>query len=169
MKQRWRPMASSDLDAVMKVAAGVHAGFFERRDVFAERLALYPQGCWIAEEEGGAVSGYALMHTARLGVPPALDTLLRQLDPEADCLYLHDVALLPSARGAGLGRALMRLLSDLMQRERLVHTALVAVHGSAPYWRACGFEAYAEVSDALREKLASYDAQAMYLVKSQQL
>jgi GNAT superfamily N-acetyltransferase len=161
-------MAPSDLDAVMAVAAVVHAGFFERREVFAERLALYPQGCWMAQEEGGAVGGYAVMHPARLGLPPALDSLLLQIDPAADCLYLHDVALLPQARGAGLGRALMQLLSGLMRGERRAYAALVAVHGSAPYWRACGFDAFAGASAALREKLASYDAQAIYMVKPQQ-
>ncbi|MBP0596900.1 GNAT family N-acetyltransferase [Herbaspirillum sp. LeCh32-8] len=165
MKHTWRPMTAADLDHVMAVAAVVHAGFFERREVFVERLALYPQGCLIAAGEGGDVIGYAFMHPARLGVPPALDSRLQQIDAAADCLYLHDVALLPAARGAGLGRALMALLSALMACEAYAQAALVAVHGSAPYWRSFGFDDVAAPSAALRDKLASYDAQALYLVK----
>lgn len=165
MKHTWRPMALVDLDHVMTIAAIVHEGFFERRLVFAERLSLYPQGCWIAAGEDGDVAGYAFMHPARLGVPPALDSLLQKLDPAADCLYLHDVALLPVVRGAGLGCALMSLLSGLMARDAYVQAALVAVHGSAPYWQSYGFAVLDVVPAALREKLTSYDAQALYLVK----
>lgn len=167
MKGSWRQMSDADLDRVMDIAAIVHAGFFERRAVFAERLALYPQGCWIAQEEGGdAVLGYAFLHPARLGQPPSLDSFLQQLDAQADCLYLHDVALLPAARGAGLGQALLQRLLALMQREAHAHAALVAVHGSAPYWRRCGFEAQTEVSAALREKLRSYDEKALYMTRT---
>ncbi|MFJ3058480.1 GNAT family N-acetyltransferase [Herbaspirillum sp. NPDC087042] len=166
MQSTWRPMREEDLDEVMAVAAIVHAGFFEHREVFAERLSLYPQGCWIAQEErAAAVLGYAFLHPARLGQPPALDSLLHEIDAQADCLYLHDVALLPAARGAGLGRVLLQRLLALMQVEGLARAALVAVHGSAPYWRSCGFEALPEVPAALREKLRSYDEQALYMIR----
>jgi GNAT superfamily N-acetyltransferase len=169
-------MRPSDLDEVMAIAAAVHAGFFERREVFAERLALYPQGCWLAApaDEGrsgarhsmkAAACGYAFMHPARLGHPPALDQLLHRLDPDADCLYLHDIALLPAARGAGLGRGLIELLAALMAREAHAQAALVAVHGSAPYWRSRGFHAYEAVTPDLRDKLASYSDEALYLVR----
>ncbi|WP_432241251.1 GNAT family N-acetyltransferase [Herbaspirillum robiniae] len=160
----WRAMQAGDLDAVMAIAAQVHEGFFERREVFAERLALYPRGCMIAQGEG-IVCGYAFMHPAKIGYPPALDSLLTQLDAAADCLYLHDVALLPAARGAGLGRALILLLAELALRDAYRFAALVAVHGSAPYWRSCGFEALENAPPSLAEKLASYDAQALYLIK----
>ncbi|KAF1040208.1 MAG: hypothetical protein GAK35_03602 [Herbaspirillum frisingense] len=165
MHQTWRPMRPDDLDEVMAIASVVHEGFFERREVFGERLALYPQGCWIARAIDASALGYAVMHPARLGHPPALDSLLHGLDAQADCLYLHDVALLPAARGAGLGRALMNLLSELMTRESYACAALVAVHGSAPYWRSSGFEVLAPVTPQLRKKLDGYDAQALYLVR----
>ncbi len=166
MQATWRPMHEADLDEVMAVAAIVHAGFFERREVFAERLALYPQGCWIAQQERAeAVLGYAFLHPARLGQPPALDSFLHEIDAQADCLYLHDVALLPAARGAGLGQSLLQRMLALMQVEGVACAALVAVHGSAPYWHNCGFEALPEVPAALREKLRSYDAQALYMTR----
>lgn len=167
MSMTWQPMQLADLDAVMAIAAVVHAGFYERREVFAERLALYPQGCCIAREGSGTgqAVGYAFMHPALLGQPPALDSFLVELDPRADCLYLHDVALLPTARSAGLGRALMQQLSTLMEKDDLAHAALVAVHGSAPYWRSRGFEVLADAPPALHAKLRSYDEHALYMIK----
>ncbi len=167
MRGAWRPMREADLDEVMAIAAVVHAGFFERREVFAERLSLYPQGCWIAQEPAPAamVLGYAFLHPARLGQPPALDSLLHEIDAQADCLYLHDVALLPAARGAGLGRSLLQKLQALMALEGFTHAALVAVHGSAPYWHSGGFEALPDVPPALREKLRSYDERALYMTR----
>lgn len=168
MKYQWRPMAAADLPAVMAMAAVVHAGYFEEQRVFAERLALFAPGCWIAQCVDGALPaqavGYAVMHPARLGQPPALNSLLQALDDRADCLYLHDVALLADARGAGLGRALLQILREQMRRAGLKQAALVAVHNSRPYWEAVGFAILPQAPAALLEKLASYDAQAAYMV-----
>ena len=60
--------------------------------------------------------GYAVSHPGRLGRPPALDSRLGELPSDADCLYLHDVALLPEARGLGLGESLVDLLRALAIR-----------------------------------------------------
>ena len=168
MKHQWRPMVAADLPKVMAMAAVVHAGYFEEEQVFAERLALFAAGCWIAERTDGALLpqpvGYAVMHPARLGYPPSLNSLLHTLDDHADCLYLHDVALLADARGAGLGYALLAILREQMRHSGLTQAALVAVHSSRPYWEAAGFAVLPQMPVALSEKLASYDRQAVYMV-----
>ncbi|XKH35702.1 GNAT family N-acetyltransferase [Azospirillum doebereinerae] len=95
-------MTKADLDAVLAVADVVHPDYPEDRAVFAERLALFPEGCRLAERDG-RVLGYGVMHPGLLGVPPPLDAPLGALPAVADCLYLHDIALLPDTRGLGLG------------------------------------------------------------------
>ena len=127
---RWRAMNADDLSHVMEIAALVHAGYFEAREVFAERLALFPQGCRIAAHMTPAgteeVIGYAFMHPTRHGQPPALNRLLLGLEEGADCLHLHDVALLPQARGSGLGRALVEEICQLGRTVGLRRATLVA-------------------------------------------
>ena len=113
MTGRWRAMTAGDLPLVERIAEVVHPDYPESGEVPAERLSLFPAGCLIAENGQGAVLGYAVSHPGRLGRPPALDSLLGRISPDADCLYLHDVALLPEARGLGLGESLVDLLRAL--------------------------------------------------------
>ncbi|BEV15062.1 GNAT family N-acetyltransferase [Herbaspirillum sp. DW155] len=161
---QWRPMRADDLSRVMHIAAQVHEAYFEAQEVFAERLALFPQGCRIAmaSEAPEDVIGYAFMHPARYGHAPALNTLLGGLDG-ADCLHLHDVALLPQARGSGLGRALVEELLRLCVLSGLPRATLVAVHASSAYWQASGFtvDALADVPEG--RGLESYGAEACYM------
>lgn len=161
---KWRPMSGHDLDAVIAVAAAVHINHPERPEVLAERLGLFPAGAWIAVA-GTVAVGYALIHPGLIGRPPALDTLLGSLPVRPDCLYLHDVALLPRARGQGLAARLLADVKVLGAAKGLNRLALVAVNGSAPVWRRFGFMPWP--GDAfLQEKLAGYGDDAMYMTCS---
>jgi GNAT superfamily N-acetyltransferase len=163
MTGRWRPMVVADLPVVERVAEVVHPGYPESGAVPAERLSLFPAGCLIAENGQGAVLGYAVSHPGQLGRPPALDSLLGRISPDADCLYLHDVALLPEARGLGLGESLVDLLRALAARSGFPLLALTAVNRSTPYWRRRGFSDYSG-DGMLAAKLASYGGDAVYMI-----
>ena len=163
MTGRWRPMTASDLAAVERIAEIVHPAYPESEEVPAERLAMFPSGCLIAEGAPGEVLGYAVSHPGRLGRPPALDSRLGELPSDADCLYLHDVALLPEARGLGLGESLVDLLRALGIRSGLKVLALTAVNRSASYWRRRGFCDYSG-DGVLAAKLASYADDAVYMI-----
>jgi ribosomal protein S18 acetylase RimI-like enzyme len=157
---RWRPMRTADLPAVEAIAAEVHPDFYERPEVFAERIALYPLGVYVLEVDGKPC-GYVFSHPYRLGTLPALDSLLGDLPANADCYYLHDLALLPAARGVGAGGTATRLLVEQARASGFATLALVAVNGSVPFWTRHGFR---EVDHpALRTKLSSYEAQARYM------
>ncbi len=156
-------MAAADLPAVAAIAARVHPAFPERPEIFAERLALFPEGCFLAEA-AGEPAGYALAHPWTDGAPPALDTLLRHLPERPDCLYLHDVALLAAARGSGLGRALIERLRALAQQQALPRISLVAVNNSQAFWARLGFQV--ATRGDLAAKLASYGGDARYMTRS---
>jgi GNAT superfamily N-acetyltransferase len=155
-------MTTLDLPAVEAVAAIVHPGFFERPEVFAERLALYPDGVRLLELDGAAC-GYVLSHPWQLDAPPALDSLLGALPAAADTYYLHDLALLPAARGTG---AATRLVGDLTQHARhrgFQSMSLIAVNGSLGFWQRQGFMPVD--APALAAKLGSYEDAARLMVK----
>ncbi len=160
----WRNMRDQDLSTVVAIADRVHLDYPESPAIYAERLQLFAGGCQIAMDAVGAVHGYAIAHPALLGQPPSLDSMLSTLPVTANCLYLHDIALLPAGRKFGLGGTLIDYLTLLAQTMQLDYLALVAVNNSAPYWRRQGFTAYADLDAALRQKLASYHADAEYLV-----
>ena len=93
-------MREADLPMVVGISDAVHGDFTEPLATFADRLAHYPAGCAIFER-GGASLGYLISHPwPRDAAPPKLGALLGAI-PAADSYYLHDIALLPAARGSG--------------------------------------------------------------------
>jgi ribosomal protein S18 acetylase RimI-like enzyme len=134
----WRPMAEADLAAVMAIADAVHPRYPERREVFAEKLRLFPAGCFICVQDD-AILGYAMSHPWRVLCPAPLDTLLDALPETPETLWIHDVALRPQTRGRGLASAVARHLLAVARDAGLATASLVAVPGAVAFWGARGF------------------------------
>jgi GNAT superfamily N-acetyltransferase len=154
MNLAWRPMEAGDLAAVDAVATLIHTAYPEDAAVFAERLALCPPGCLVLAE-GDALAGYVVSHPWNDGAPPKLDRLLGRLPDPATAWYIHDLALLPDARGGGHAGAIVTRLAETARSAGLARMRLVAVSGSVPFWRRHGFH---ELPSAGR--LASYGPEA---------
>ena len=71
---------------------------------FAERVRLYPSGCFIYKS-ADRPCGYILSHPWVRNSPTPLNALLGQIPGDARTYYLHDLALLPKVRGLGAGGA----------------------------------------------------------------
>ncbi|HMO75228.1 MAG TPA: GNAT family N-acetyltransferase [Sphingopyxis sp.] len=138
----WRPMRAADLPAVVAIADEVHGVFTEPLAVYAERLALYPDGCRIFEAES-AVAGFLVTHPWHRDAAPKIGAMLGALPAGTASYYLHDIALLPAARGTGAGAAAMAFVLEQAAAADCDETMLVAVHGADSYWSAQGFD-YAE-------------------------
>jgi GNAT superfamily N-acetyltransferase len=154
-------MTPSDLAAVSVIAARVHPDYPEDDAVFAERLALYPAGCFVLAN-GTEAQGYLISHPWHRGRPPALNALLGALPAPATTYYVHDLALLPQARGSGAAGAIVATLIRHAADQRHKNISLVAVNNSVQFWQRQGFRIHDDA--ALTAKLASYDAQARYLL-----
>ena len=79
-----------------------------------------------------------------------------------DCLYLHDLAIAPAGRGAGVGKMLVQAFMGALQASALHSASLIAIQGSAPYWMRFGF-APAPLTPPLAAKLQTYGQGAQYL------
>ncbi|SKB29843.1 GNAT family N-acetyltransferase [Sphingopyxis flava] len=135
----WRSMGRADLDAVAAISDRVHGAFTEPRGVYCERLDLYPAGCRVLER-GAAVAGYLITHPWHRGAAPKLGALLGALPVPADIYYLHDIALLPAARGTGAGSEAAAFVRQQARLAGCEEIRLVAVNGAETYWRSQGFE-----------------------------
>lgn len=162
MTARWRPMRADDLAAVKQISDIVHRDLPERIEVLADKRALFPVGAFVIESDG-ALAGYALTHPFPLGALPALDTTIGAPPAGSDCLYLHDIALLPVSRGRGAARSMVDMLAGIAAAHGLRALALTSVYGTEPFWRSCGF-APAE-APGMAGKLASYGGPATYMVR----
>ncbi|MCK1394631.1 GNAT family N-acetyltransferase [Bradyrhizobium sp. 1] len=161
-KPHWRPARVSDLPAISAIATRIHPGLPERPDVFAEKMRLYPDGCR-ALVTADEIVGYGLAHPwMQLRIPP-LDDFLERLPDDADCLYVHDVAVLPDFRG-GASRAYVVDVEGLARASGIAMLALVSVYATRPLWERFGFRPV--IADAkLRAKLVSYGDSATYMLR----
>lgn len=155
-------MQADDVAAVSRIAAIVHPGFFEEDFVFSERQALAPEGCWLLEGGEDGI-GYILSHPWALGSIPALNSRLHTLPEAPDTFYIHDLALLPAARGTGAASKIVETLIDVAKE--FPSMSLVAVNNSIPFWSRFGFAV--EDRPALAQKLLSYDEAARFMVRHQ--
>ncbi|MCW2395116.1 MULTISPECIES: GNAT family N-acetyltransferase [unclassified Sphingobium] len=71
---------------------------------------------------------------------PAFNAPLGAIPENPGSYYLHDLALLPDARGSGAGRTALALIVAQAGREGLGEIWLTAVNGADSYWAAQGFE-----------------------------
>lgn len=156
-------MRGDDLDGVVAVAAAAFPDHFEARACFAERLALFPQGC-LALASPTAVKGYLIAYPWPFGAIPPLNTLLGSPPEAGDSVYLHDLALHPDVRGQGHARPAVEWLVDRVCALRARRIALVSVNDSVPFWQGMGFVPVSG-DPALARKLESYGANAHYMVR----
>jgi GNAT superfamily N-acetyltransferase len=155
-------MIAADLAAVAAIERDCHNPLPpEGETVFADRLAAFPEGCFVAGPER-AVAGYAIAHPWRLGTVPALGLAHIDIPQAPDCLWLHDVALRPTLRGLGLIPTLLTRLDALARAHTLPMLALTAVHGTETLWSRHGFAA-APGNDAA---LAAYGVTARVMTRA---
>lgn len=157
-------MRAGDLRDVARVAAAVHPLYPEKDEVFAERLALHPPGSRVLIDPSGALCGYVVSHPWRFAEAPALDSLLGAIPADSDCYYIHDIALLPAARGQGAAQACVASLGEHARRSGFKRMALTAIAGTRDFWEKQGFAAIDD--PALAVKLASYDSSARYMSRA---
>ena len=169
----WRPMRGRDVDGVVRVAAAAFPDHFEARACFAERLARFPQGCFVlaptaAAHSGSgapdAVRGYLIAYPWPLGAIPPLNSLLGGLPDGVESVYLHDLALHPDLRGRGHARPAVDMLVAALGPLGTRRIALVSVNDTVPFWQAMGFAPVAG-DPALVRKLESYGEGARYMLR----
>lgn len=159
----WRAMTAADLDAVADIALIAFPDHFEGRDCFENRLALNPSGCFVLASEDEAPRGYLVAYPWRARSAPKLNVLIEAIPPDAQVLYLHDLALHPDVRGGGWSRPIVQRLASDARAAGWPALALVAVNDAAPFWARHGF---VPVEDGKGlDWLSGYGPDARYMIR----
>ncbi|VVE74247.1 GNAT family N-acetyltransferase [Pandoraea anapnoica] len=165
-------MQPGDLPHVLTVQALAYADLMlESEATLASRLTLSPQTCWVAVDAGttgptdAGIAGYLFTHPWRLAAPPPLDTVLDTLPEAPDCWYVHDMALAPRTRGAGVAGQLYAAALSAAQSLGLRASALVAVQQSQGFWARFGYQVTVDVSPQIAAKLAGYGDGAVFMTR----
>ena len=111
----------------------------ETSPAFLKKQTLFPKGCLGAWEDG-QLCGYVFSHPWRVGEIVPLHTDSYAIPTDADCLYIHDLAVDPNYRSKMIGQAILKSLFDIAAEDRWTIFALVAVQDSEPFWSRWGFE-----------------------------
>jgi ribosomal protein S18 acetylase RimI-like enzyme len=160
---KWRAMTASDLDAVEGIADRVHSAYPEDAAVFAERLHLYPDGCYVLGD-GDEVVGYLLSHPWHERNPPALNARLGAIPSRPTTYFIHDIAILPSHRWKRKAQEVVATCAAQAMAQGLATLSLVAVNASTPFWQKRGFQRV--IDPYLDARLKTYDADACLMIRA---
>ncbi|KAF1845197.1 uncharacterized protein K460DRAFT_366081 [Cucurbitaria berberidis CBS 394.84] len=162
-KAVWYKLSVNDTESLLSIANKIHPDLPESLEVFIERINLYPEGCLALIDEqgkGNKLYGYVISHPIIRRQPPALNSLLKEISPDADQYYIHDLAILSEARGCGFAQECISKL--LAIAERFETTSLISVYDSTSFWGRFGFVS-GESDNGLERKLRDYGEDAVYL------
>lgn len=157
----WVPLLEGDIDEVDRIARIIHETLPERKEVFAEKRDLFPQGCYQCVFDGQMI-GYAIAHPWNVFSIPPLDEFLYTLPHNPDCIYIHDVVVLPEARGHHAAERFIAQISQVAREMRIKKLACVSVYGTDVLWSRFGFRAVTSLD--METKIASYGESAKYMV-----
>jgi GNAT superfamily N-acetyltransferase len=162
-------MQSGDLSQVLAVQAQAYRDLMhESEATLASRLMLSPATCWVAVDAhttDAPIAGYLFTHPWRIAAPPPLDTVLDTLPDTPDCWYVHDMALAPRTRGAGVASQLYAAALLSAQSLGLRASALVAVQQSQGFWARFGYTVTTDISPLISAKLAGYGDGAVFMTR----
>ena len=135
-----RPLRAADLPAVLAIQhAAYGAGYQESATVLGRKLEFAPGACWLAHMDEVAV-GYVFAHPwSDAGAPPLHASLV--LPAAADRGFVHDLAVLPAARGLGVAATLFTCVRAWSAAAGHRGMRLVALADAVPFWRRQGFQA----------------------------
>ncbi len=158
-------MQAHDLPAVLALQARCYAPeFHEPHDAFASKLQASPRSCWVLAGRDGLLA-YLVSLPIEGDQLPKLHARTCPYPARPDWLYVHDMAVAPEARGSGASTLLLGEAFGLARSLALPQAGLIAVQGSLPYWVKQGFRPVVADSRVERDKLASFGADARFMVR----
>lgn len=161
-----RTMQTSDLDAVISLQSTCYAPqFHEPKQAFAAKLNAAPASAWVIDGPSD-LWAYLVCLPIDGDELPALHATEWHPPPHPQWLYLHDLAIHPDARGAGLAGVLLSKAHELAFSQGWLAVGLIAVQDSVAFWRKQGFEPAELPSPLIRaEKLASFGKEATFMLR----
>ncbi|GBG16011.1 GNAT family acetyltransferase [Novimethylophilus kurashikiensis] len=157
-----RAMQAEDMAIVLDIQSCCYDETkLESRQSFLAKLEASPTTCFIALVAGNP-AGYLVAVPDKAGSPPPLHSLNYSVPPDANALYLHDLAVHPEARGAGVGVALIEAYFQAIKQSKAQFACLTSVNDSSFFWERYGFQR-AALANSDSGDIATYGKGAQYM------
>src|SRR5690606_35391597 len=161
-----RAMKESDLPQVIEVQRQTFTqDLREDYDVFLDRFQRFGEHFLVLEDDA-LVVGYALAFPWALGDSPVNNQKFPLVLATANCFYIHDMAILPSHQGLGLGQVMLERIEQKARALGFDRLSLVSVEQSGDYWDEAGFTALALSKEKQARILKSYGENARLMERS---
>ncbi len=148
-------LSVADVPELMRVQQNCYsAELVESAAVMSARISAFSHTCWgyFIDRQ---MAGYLLAYPSVLGSITPLAAAF-PLYPDADCLYLHDMAICSDFRGQSLAPKLLAHADTEAKQMGLRALALVAVQGAEGYWARQGFIKATDITAEQQAILDSY-------------
>jgi GNAT superfamily N-acetyltransferase len=135
------PLHQRNIDDVLRIQKTAYPeNYLEDAHSFIAKIAASP-GVSCAAWRGDVMVGYLIAVPLSTDDGVELNSSEVPAVPlgEARVMYIHDVAVHPDARGAGVADLLLRRLINCVQGTSVSEWRLVSVQGSQGFWENRGF------------------------------
>lgn len=159
-----RRMAVGDIDAVLAIQSEYYSGkLVEPGAVIRNRLAMFPDTAWVAQDADGVCAYLAGCRTILGTVIVLGEDFPQQSAPTS--LYLHDMAVSRRVAGRGIGAGLVALAWQQARDDGLASSSLVAIPSAQTYWLQKGYREMPPATPQHLASLATYGAQARFMAR----
>jgi GNAT superfamily N-acetyltransferase len=141
-----RPFLESDFgqtDGFCKYEGGegliYPSELWESNESFRRRIEQFPEGCLACANEQDQLIGYMFCHPWKTDSVVPLNCENLRIPKDADCFYIHDIAVVPSHRRKGIAKRFLDIAIDLARKNGFDMIKGVSVLGSHAYWEKRGF------------------------------
>ena len=149
-----------DLDEILQIQSKVHdISHYDTKEIFVSRINLYPNGCWVAQNNNTIV-GYLISHPWVVGDIPDINEIFI-IPNNSNCYYIHDIAILPKYRGNGYSRA---LLKNIIEKNNKL--SLIALPRAISFWKKLGFrKSILKRKDKIKRYSSKCGKSALYMTR----
>ena len=119
---------------------------WESNDSFRRRLEQFPEGCMAVVNPSSELVAYSFSHPWNKNSIVPLNCVDLVIPEDADCYYLHDLAVIPAYRRRGIAQVLLHLALGIARRHGFKLVKGVAVQNSHKHWEKCGFKVGEEIT-----------------------
>ncbi|MCL1116882.1 MULTISPECIES: GNAT family N-acetyltransferase [Pseudomonadati] len=157
-----RQITANDWPAIMAIQQSCYHDITpESLESMQSKWRVSPNSCMVYEYQN-QIMAYILTHPWQKGDAPKLDSVLSSIK-ETKSLYIHDMAVSPSAQGLGVAKKLVNQVITISTNSDFAGIGLIAIQGARTFWQAFGFQPFDNISGSLSASLASYSDDACYM------
>jgi GNAT superfamily N-acetyltransferase len=133
-----RPLSKEYLTDVKNISnVCFQDAYREEISVYESIVEVFPDGVWGAFYDNQLV-GYIFFHPYKYPATKPLNSML-VLNGNENCMYLHEIAVLPEYRAHRIPTQLLHNFDKATQTHNIANQSLVSVQNSIGFWEKKGF------------------------------